>query len=319
MIDSPASVHVPVLPTDVMASLEVAPGKVIVDGTFGGGGHARMLAAALGSSGTLIGFDRDPGAIARFGSRFMDELAQWPENQRPTVELICDSYHRLPFHLQRLGIEAVDGVLLDLGLSSDQLNDQQRGFSFQTEGELDLRFDPTSGQSAAELLMELPEKEIADLIYRYGEERCSRRIARQIVARRKARRPVRTVTDLAELVRRCVRRSKNHRIDPATRTFQALRIAVNQELRIVEQSLQDFPASIIQGGRFAVISFHSLEDRLAKHAFREDPRLETITRKPIVASDHESQENPRARSAKLRVAKRITPPPGPTPPFGGSL
>lgn len=312
MIDSNPSVHVPVLPSEVMASLEVSPGKVIVDGTFGGGGHARLFAAALGDQGTLIGIDRDPSAIERFGARFMDELAQWPEEQRPAVELICDSYHRLPFHLQRLGIGPVDGVLLDLGLSSDQLNDQQRGFSFQTEGDLDLRFDPTSGRSAAELLMDLPEKEIADLIYRYGEERCSRRIARQIVERRKARQPVQTVTELAELVRRCVRRSKNHRIDPATRTFQALRIAVNQELRIVEQSLQDLPESIAPGGRFAVISFHSLEDRLAKHAFREDPRLEVITRKPIVASDQENQENPRARSAKLRVAKRVVPPPDPT-------
>lgn len=306
--DPSTSMHVPVLPTEVIESLDLSAGKVIVDGTFGGGGHSNLILPRIAPGGTLIGLDRDPHAIDQYGATWRASLAADAAEDDSAnisdvrVELINDSYHRLPTLLQELGIEAVDGILLDLGLSSDQLNDPKRGFSYQTSGDLDLRFDPTCGESASDLLLRLPEKEIADLIYQFGEERCSRRIARRIIERRKERRAVTTADELADLVRGCVPRSKNHRIDPATRTFQALRIAVNQELRIVKQSLEDLPSCLRPGGRLVVISFHSLEDRLVKHAFREADDLEVVTRKPILATDRENAENPRARSAKLRVA-----------------
>ncbi|QDS87923.1 Ribosomal RNA small subunit methyltransferase H [Rosistilla ulvae] len=294
--------HVPVLPSEVLDALDLAPGKTIVDGTFGGGGHSRLILQKIAPGGTLIGLDRDPRAIQEYGPQWHASMPATDGEAFSRIELINDSYHRLPQLMQELEIDAVDGILLDLGLSSDQLNDPSRGFSYQTSGDLDLRFDPTCGESASELLLRLPEKDIADLIYQFGEERCSRRIARRIVERRKERRAVRTADELASLVRGCVPRSKNHRIDPATRTFQALRIAVNQELRIVKQALEDLPGCLRPGGRFAVISFHSLEDRLVKHAFREADDLEILTRKPILASDRENAENARARSAKLRVA-----------------
>ncbi len=294
--------HVPVLPSEVIEALDLSPGKRIVDGTFGGGGHSRLILPAIAPGGMLIGLDRDPRAIQQYGPQWRDSLSAIESDPPPRIELINDSYHRLPQLMEELEIDGVDGILLDLGLSSDQLNDPSRGFSYQTDGDLDLRFDPTCGEAASDLLLRLPEKEIADLIYQFGEERCSRRIARRIVERRKERRAVKTADELASLVRSCVPRGKNHRIDPATRTFQALRIAVNQELRIVKQSLEDLPGCLRPGGRLAVISFHSLEDRLVKHAFREADDLEIITRKPILASDRENAENPRARSAKLRVA-----------------
>ncbi len=294
--------HVPVLPSEVIEALDLSPGKRIVDGTFGGGGHSRLILPAIAPGGMLIGLDRDPRAIQQYGPQWRDSLPAIESDPPPRIELINDSYHRLPQLMEELEIDGVDGILLDLGLSSDQLNDPSRGFSYQTDGDLDLRFDPTCGEAASDLLLRLPEKEIADLIYQFGEERCSRRIARRIVERRKERRAVKTADELASLVRSCVPRGKNHRIDPATRTFQALRIAVNQELRIVKQSLEDLPGCLRPGGRLAVISFHSLEDRLVKHAFREADDLEIITRKPILASDRENAENPRARSAKLRVA-----------------
>ncbi|QDV56078.1 16S rRNA (cytosine(1402)-N(4))-methyltransferase RsmH [Rosistilla oblonga] len=300
--DSSTSMHVPVLPSEVIEALDLSPGKRIVDGTFGGGGHSRLILPAIAPGGMLIGLDRDPRAIQQYGPQWRDSLPAIESDPPPRIELINDSYHRLPQLIEELEIDGVDGILLDLGLSSDQLNDPSRGFSYQTDGDLDLRFDPTCGEAASDLLLRLPEKEIADLIYQFGEERCSRRIARRIVERRKERRAVKTADELASLVRSCVPRGKNHRIDPATRTFQALRIAVNQELRIVKQSLEDLPGCLRPGGRLAVISFHSLEDRLVKHAFREADDLEIITRKPILASDRENAENPRARSAKLRVA-----------------
>ncbi|QDV67966.1 Ribosomal RNA small subunit methyltransferase H [Rosistilla carotiformis] len=302
--DSSTSMHVPVLPSEVIEGLDLAPGKTIIDGTFGGGGHARLIVPRISPGGMLIGMDRDPHAIHQYGAQWRDALPG-PEiagTPLPQIELINDSYHRIPQVLQERGLDGVDGILLDLGLSSDQLNDPARGFSYQTSGDLDLRFDPTSGEAARDLLLRLPEKEIADLIYQFGEERCSRRIARRIVERRKERRAVTTADELATLVRSCVPRSKNHRIDPATRTFQALRIAVNHELRIVKQALEDLPGCLRPGGRLAVISFHSLEDRIVKYAFREADDLEILTRKPLLASDRENAENPRARSAKLRVA-----------------
>jgi 16S rRNA (cytosine1402-N4)-methyltransferase len=202
-----------------------------------------------------------------------------------------------------LGITTVDGILLDLGLSSDQLADAQRGFSFSSSGPLDLRFDPMQGKPAWRLLERLSAEHLADLIFNCGEERYSRRIARAIVEQRREK-PIETAAELAELVRRCVPRKRNDRIDPATRTFQALRIAVNEELKSLEIALRRFPDCLRPGGRLAVISFHSLEDRRVKEAFRSDPRLEALMRKPAVPSIGEIQANPRARSAKFRVAAK---------------
>ncbi len=201
----------------------------------------------------------------------------------------------------------VDGVLFDLGVSSMQLDEAERGFSFRAGAPLDMRMDPTRGESAAELLATRDERELADLIYRYGEERHSRRIARAIVALREAGTPVRDTVDLANVVARAVRAPGHQRIHPATRTFQALRIAVNDELAALRDGLDAAISRSAIHGRIAVISFHSLEDRIVKHTFREDARIRVLTRKPIVAGDDEIDANPRARSAKLRVAERIAP------------
>jgi 16S rRNA (cytosine1402-N4)-methyltransferase len=205
--------------------------------------------------------------------------------------------------LADLGVPLVDGVLLDLGLSSDQLAEPSRGFSFQAAGELDLRFNQDRGEPAWRLLERLRERDLADVIFRYGEERFSRRIARRIVECRQQT-PIRSASALADLVRSCVPRSRGHGIDPATRTFQALRIAVNDELGALETALARLPDCLNPGGRLAVISFHSLEDRMVKHAFRGDDRLTIVTRRPVQARDEEVAGNPRARSAKLRVAER---------------
>ncbi len=204
-----------------------------------------------------------------------------------------------------MGIDRVDGVLLDLGLSSDQLADASRGFSFTAEGPLDLRFDPTAGVPAWRLMERLSAEHLAGLIYEFGEERFSRRIAKAIVERRRGE-PVKTARELAELVSRCVPRSRDaERIHPATRTFQALRIAVNDELKSLEIALRRIPDCLRPGGRLAVISFHSLEDRRVKEAFQGDARLKVLTRRPIRADESETQQNPRSRSAKLRIAERL--------------
>lgn len=287
-----STIHVPVLPNEVLQYLAPAPGETIIDGTLGGGGHTRLIAERVTDSGRVIALDRDAIPVERAAR----------EQANPPVIPLHASYHRTDRVLEQLGIDAVDGILLDLGLSSDQLADPARGFSFQTEGPLDLRFDVGRGETAEQLLLRLPEKEIADLIYQYGEERFSRRIARRIVERRKTGEAVRTTGELAELVRRCVPRSKNHPIDPATRTFQALRIAVNEELTILADALSQMPDYLKPGGRLVVISFHSLEDRIVKHAMRSDDRLEVLTKKPVVAGAAEAQANPRSRSAKLRAA-----------------
>jgi 16S rRNA (cytosine1402-N4)-methyltransferase len=219
------------------------------------------------------------------------------------VKLVQASFRELPAVLAQLQIPPVQGVLLDLGLSSDQLLDRTRGFSFDADGTLDLRFDPGEGEPAWQLLERLGADQIADILYQYGEERFSRRIARQIVETRRLH-PIRRASELAQLVRRCVPRARHHAIDPATRTFQALRIAVNNELGVLEEALRGIPEVIRVGGRFAVISFHSLEDRLVKHAFRDDPRLVVLTKKPIRPNEAELERNSRSRSARLRVAER---------------
>ncbi len=289
-------IHVPVLANEVLEWLEPLPGQTILDGTLGGGGHTRLLAQRVGLSGRIIAVDRDPKAVRR-AERSLSGLP---------VEVAHASYLDLPEIVASLSIRSVDGILLDLGLSSDQLADGERGFSYDVDGDLDLRFDPTEGEPAWRILARISAEHLADVIYKYGEERYSRRIARRVIeARRKE--PIRTARQLADLVRGCVPRSRNHRIDPATRTFQALRIAVNHELDAVEQALERLPDLLHPSARLAVISFHSLEDRLVKQAFRRDRRLQNLTPKPVVADASEQQANRRSRSAKLRVAMRVIP------------
>jgi 16S rRNA (cytosine1402-N4)-methyltransferase len=285
--------HVPVMAQEVLEWLRPAAGQTFVDGTLGGSGHTRLLAEAVGSTGSVIALDRDPVAV----SRAEQELSGLP------VRALAANYSDMPEVLAGLNVSAVDGILLDLGLSSDQLADVNRGFSFQSSGPFDLRFDTTRGEPAWKLIQRLSAEHLADLIYKYGEERFSRRIARRIVEVRKAN-PIHTAEELARVVRGSVPRSRDERIDPATRTFQALRIAVNEELKWLEVALRRLPDCLKPGGRLAVISFHSLEDRLVKEAFRDDARLTVLTRRPIRPSESEVAANPRSRSAKLRVAER---------------
>jgi 16S rRNA (cytosine1402-N4)-methyltransferase len=223
------------------------------------------------------------------------------------VTLVQASFGQLRRALDEQGIDTVDGVLADLGVCSDQLDDPGRGLSFSSDGPLDMRLNPEEGETASDLLHRLPERDLADLIWQYGEERFSRRIARRIVQTRKQN-PIETTAQLAELVRQCVprpRRQQGRRppIDPATRVFQALRIAINDELRELERLLEALPGCLKPGGRAVLISFHSLEDRRVKQTFRDRDRWEEVTRKPIAASEEETRDNPRARSAKLRAAR----------------
>ena len=287
--------HVPVMLAEIIEQLAPQPGQVIVDGTLGGGGHTRALAERVGPHGLVISLDRDPVALERGAAA----LAGLP------VKLVESNFCDLPEVLEQLEIPAVDGIVLDLGLSSDQLADRQRGFSFDSAGPLDLRFNPDEGEPAARLVNRLSAEHLADLLFNFGEERYSRRIAKAIVERRRTR-PIETSADFAELVRRSVPRPKpGDRIDPATRTFQALRIWVNAELKSLEIALRRLPNCLRPGGRLAIISFHSLEDRPVKEAFRQNESLEVLTRKPIRPSVEEVAANPRSRSAKLRVAQRI--------------
>ncbi len=318
----PSTVHIPVLLQEVIqwSGLERprTDSRTVVDGTLGGGGHAWHLIQALQPHDFLIGIDRDAGAIERVTELFdrllppnVEPAANQPTIQsEPTrstcrIRLIQSSYRELPSLMVDHAIPKADCILLDLGLSSDQLEDTSRGFSFRTGGTLDLRFCTDEGISAADLLAKIDEKELADIIYQFGEERFSRRIARAIVERRRHS-PVRTAEELADLVHRCVPGGKIHgRIDSATRTFQALRIAVNNELEHLKTAIERLPECLAPGGRLLIISFHSLEDRIVKHAMRECDRLHVLTKKPILPSDVETYENPRSRSAKLRVAERV--------------
>lgn len=288
------------MPDEIVDWISEIHPTVIIDGTFGGGGHSRRLLESLGSSSpsspTIIGLDRDPAVSEREEAAGID----------PRIHLFLGSYEATPKALAAMDVLAADALVLDLGLSSDQLADRERGFSFtESDSPLDLRFDPDSGPTAADWLLSHSEQSIADAIYRFGEERCSRRIAREIVSRRRGENPVNTVGDLVDVCRRCVPRAKNHDIHPATRTFQALRIAVNDELGILERTLAAAPDWIASGGRIAIISFHSLEDRIVKHAFRNDDRWNILTKKPLRPTESEIHQNPRSRSAKLRVAERV--------------
>ena len=288
------SIHTSVLPAEVMSFLAVKPGMRVIDGTLGGGGHTRLLAEAVGPTGLVIAIDRDPVAIDRGAA----ELAGLP------VRFAQANYCDIPEVLDALSIDTVDGVLLDIGLSSDQLADETRGFSFDSDGPLDLRFDPTEGEPAWRIVNRMKPESLADIIFEYGEERYSRRIARKIASVRE-KQPIRSAREFARLVTSAIpRQTPPSRIHPATRTFQALRIAVNQELKSLRIALERIPTRLAPGGRLAVISFHSLEDRLVKQAFRNTQVWEALTRSPVEASDEELAHNPRSRSAKLRAAAR---------------
>ena len=284
--------HVAVLAAEAVEALAIRPGGTYVDATFGAGGHAALILERLDPAGRLIAFDVDPSAQAR----------ALPD---PRFTLVRANFRTLAASLDALGIARVNGVLFDLGVSSMQFDEGERGFSFRIAAPLDMRMDPTAGESAAQFLATRDERTIADTIYEYGEERASRRIARAIVALRDAGTPVRDTLDLANVVARATRIPGHAKIHPATRTFQALRIAVNDELGALRDGLEAALQRTATGGRIAAISFHSLEDRIVKQTFRDDPRVRAVTRKPIVASDAEVAANPRARSAKLRVAERI--------------
>jgi 16S rRNA (cytosine1402-N4)-methyltransferase len=287
-----SSIHTPVLAAEAMRLLDIRPGMRVVDGTLGGGGHTRLFADAVGPDGLVIAVDRDPAAIERVAR----ELAGRP------LRFAQANFRDLPEVLDAVGLDRVDRVLLDVGLSSDQLADDTRGFSFDSEGPLDLRFDPTEGEPAWRLVARMRPETLADLIHEFGEERYSRRIARRIAAVRQ-KQPIRTARDLARIVTAAIpRQYPPPRIHPATRTFQALRIAVNEELKSLRIALERIPGRLAPGGRLAVISFHSLEDRLVKEAFRNRQTWEPLTHGPVEASADEVARNPRSRSAKLRVA-----------------
>lgn len=294
--------HTPVLLAEVVAALAPRPGGRYLDATVGGGGHALAVLQAAQPGGMLLGIDADPDALAATAERLAEA------GLRQQAVLRHGSFADLAALATEAGFTAVDGILFDLGVSSYQLDTPERGFSFAADGPLDMRLDPTQGLTAADLVNRLGERELADILFQYGEEHAARRIARAIVERRRAQPFLRTA-DLAAVVARAVG-GRHGRIHPATRTFQALRIAVNQELDRLAVALPQAVALLAPGGRLAVISFHSLEDRIVKQFLRaeaagETPRLALITKKPVVASDAEVAANPRARSAKLRVAARV--------------
>jgi 16S rRNA (cytosine1402-N4)-methyltransferase len=294
--------HIPVLLEEVMAGLHCRTGGVYVDCTIGLGGLGARILDAVGPGGMLIGIDRDEEALAMTRGRLNQFTSQ--------LRLLHGSFRDIKRDVHASGFSCVDGIVFDLGVSSAQLNDPSRGFSFMEEGPLDMRMDRSGETTAAQLLEGLSEVELSNMIFQYGEERYARRIARSI-ARARELRPLRTTTDLVSVIRSAVPGSYRHgRIHFATRTFQALRIAVNGELDILAAAFRDAAGMLSPGGRLCIISFHSLEDRIAKHTIRElsqgpEPMLLTKTKRPIVASEHEVTANPRSRSAKLRIAERL--------------
>jgi 16S rRNA (cytosine1402-N4)-methyltransferase len=293
--------HIPVLSDAAMGYLRPQHGGLFVDCTVGLGGHTRALLE--GGATRVIGLDRDTAALAAARTT----LSPWADR----VDLIHADYRSLDEVLDRRSVESIDGALADLGVSSLQLDSEGRGFSFQRDEPLDMRMDTTTGETAAEIIARASEEDLANAIYAYGEERFSRRIARSIVAARREE-PIATTGRLAALVRRAVPRRGYMRIDPATRTFQALRIWVNRELEGLDRFIEMVVRRLRAGARLVVISFHSLEDRIAKHTLRAlEQRREAgstvtvLTKKPVIAGDAELEANPRARSAKLRAAERV--------------
>lgn len=302
--------HKPVLYKEIIHALQPQAGGRYVDGTLGAGGHARGILEASAPDGQLLGLDVDPQALAIA----RETLAPYEHR----VHLAQASYTTLSAQLKSLGWEAVDGIVLDLGASSMQFDTAERGFSFMQDAPLDMRFGPHATQTAADIVNSYSERELADLIYEYGEERDSRKIARAIVNKR----PLHTTRELVAAIE-AVSPRRGDRVHPATRTFQALRIAVNDELSSIESVLPQAVAALRSKGRLAVISFHSLEDRIVKEFFREQSKdlinppyeriyeeernaiLKEVNRKPILPSEEETKDNPRARSAKLRIAEKI--------------
>jgi 16S rRNA (cytosine1402-N4)-methyltransferase len=292
--------HVPVLLKEAIDFLAVKRGGTYLDATVGLGGHSLEIARRLGAPGHLIGFDKDPAALEIAQKRLMPADRQ-PVSDWPTITLLHRSFAELA-NGQRPA--TIDGILADLGVSSLQLGDPARGFSFQAEGPLDMRMNPMSGETAEQVVNHIDERELADVIYEFGEERRSRRIARAIVRSR----PIRTTKQLVEVVSAAARSMKHERIHPATRTFQALRIFVNRELDDLKALLEAAPRALKPGGRLVVISFHSLEDRIVKDALREGAKqgwYELLTKKPVTASEEEIDRNPRSRSAKMRAAEKV--------------
>jgi 16S rRNA (cytosine1402-N4)-methyltransferase len=289
--------HVPVLLKEAIDFLNVRRGGTYIDATVGLGGHSYEIAKLLGAPGHLIGLDKDPAALGI-------AQAKLTGYDFPRVTLLQCSFAEVG---ERFSKNFADGILADIGVSSLQLQDTARGFSFQAEGPLDMRMDPRSERTAEQVVNHLDERELADVIYEFGEERRSRRIARAIVRSR----PIRSTAHLADVISAAARpmNSESRRIHPATRTFQALRIFVNRELEDLRALLEAAPRILKPGGRVVAISFHSLEDRIIKDAFREgsikDKYFRVLTRKPVTASEEEQDRNPRARSAKLRAAERI--------------
>jgi 16S rRNA (cytosine1402-N4)-methyltransferase len=304
--------HIPVLYKEVLAGLRPQPGGRYIDATLGAGGHAAGILTASAPDGLLLGLDADPEA-ARFSGQHLR-----PFGGRAILRTA--NFRQIEAVALALGFEQVDGILMDLGLSSRQLSDPERGFSFSQDGPLDMRMDPSEARTAADLVNRLPQADLADLIWRYGEERHSRRIARAIVAAR----PVTTTKELADLVERTV--SRREKIHPATRTFQALRIAVNDELEALGQALVQARNLLRPQGRLAIIAFHSLEDRLVKRYYQQESRdcicppempicvcehratLRVLTSKPVRPTAEEIARNPRSRSARLRIAERYADP-----------
>lgn len=305
--------HWPVLLQEALDGLRLCANATVIDGTLGGGGHTAKILAAIAPRGVVLGLDADPEAIARVRVRFPEEVSQG------RLIPVQAPFEQMEEIANRLALPPVRAILLDLGVSSYQLDYGERGFSFQREGPLDMRFDPEQGISAADIINTWDEKDLADLIYRYGEEHYSRRIARAIVRQR----PIQTTSALAATIETALGGRKGSRTHPATRTFQALRIVVNRELEQLEHVLPQCLRLLEAQGRLAVISFHSMEDRIIKRWMQQEssdfvqvpshpqggyarrPTLKTINRKPIEASESEVHANPRSRSAKLRIAEKL--------------
>lgn len=296
------SEHIPVLEGELTERINLSPDAIMVDATIGQGGHSFLFGQSLGKNGAIVGFDIDEKSLQAAEKRL--------EKLECKLFLVRDNFSRIDYHLKELGIDKVDFILADLGFCSAQLDDDEKGLSFQREMPLDMRMDKRLTTTAADIVNEYDKKSLADLIYKYGQDRASRRIARFIVENRRKER-IETTTQLAKIVLKALRRpgkKRKSRIHPATRTFQALRIAVNRELENLEKLLASAPSLLKPDGKIAVISFHSLEDRIVKWNFKglkAEGVYEILTKKPLQADREEIKRNRRSRSAKLRIARKI--------------